>query len=102
MAISKRMQGFMGRWALRKDPIWRPGLDFIDPRAVCTQCKTGSWYDHDSKDAQFEMNEQYLCKECRPSSSIQVALCQSIPYGVLSVVMEVCPPKKVRDIMWKF
>lgn len=100
MAPSKCMQGFMDRWELRKLPCWKPGMDHIDKRVICVNCNIGTWYDHDSKDAKFQLNGQYLCKECRVSNPIQLALCQSIPYEVLSVVSQVCPAKMVRDVMW--
>jgi len=99
--VSKRMQRFMDRWALRKDPVWRPGRDHIDPRIVCVNCKYGSWYDHDNVNATFQLNGQYICRECRSVNPIQTALYQSIPYEVLSVVVQVCPPQKVKDVMWK-
>lgn len=102
MPISARLEGFMGRWSMRKHECWRPGLDNIDPRVICANCTENSWYDGDCMDVKFQMNGQYLCKECRVHNPIQVAICQSIPYEVLSIVMDICQPEKVQDIMWDF
>ena len=101
MPISRRMQGFMDRWSLRKCPAWRPGMEVVDKRVICVNCNELSWYDRDSMYAKFQLNGQYLCKECRVCNPIQLALCQSIPYEVLSIVMQVCPPRLVKDVMWK-
>jgi hypothetical protein len=96
------MNSFMARWSMRKFKCWRPGLDHIDPRVICVNCVDNSWYDNDSKDAVFQMNGQYLCKGCRVTNPIKLALCQSIPYEVLTILMINRSPTKVTDVMWDF
>ena len=95
MKYSPKLIGHMNRWAMRSSP------SCTDDRVICVHCKHNTWYSGDSVDATFQVNGQYLCKECRVINPIQTALCESIPYEVLSIFMSNFKSIKVKEYLWK-
>lgn len=100
--VSDRMKAHMDRWALRTVPGWAPGKSItdLDQNVTCCECAK-TWYERDVYTARFQPSGLYRCFRCRPTSREMVALCQSIPYEVLSIFLAHRPPERVTARVWK-
>ena len=91
----------MASWAPRRNSDWSPGRSIYANApeiTFCTGCN-GSYYDGERWDTRLQkMSGRYICRHCLPVNPEMTALCQSIPYEVLKVVLDNTPePGMLRE-----